>query len=261
VRLNAAVRFFPGFSGHGVGGHVALAGTYHLFIKEIPLHTDYEILLYFGGWEEHKWVYLTGAFITRKKGKDKQHAENTKAEDAAAQIMQGVPDASTHRNEGALESTSASLAIPSSTEVSDSSNVTSGITTPAPATSTSTTEEANEARAALEVLRIQLPPDATLHAVAVSQYCFKMGRLTVPPRVAFIASGFGDPARWERLMTIREQPGGAKEIRKLMQGGWKDTETWGDFWDFKDCEPRARKAGDQLKKLRFVMGALAGDGQ
>ena len=104
-----------------------------------------------------------------------------------------------------------------------------------------------------------MPSDVTLHAVAVSQYCSKLGRITVPPRVAFIASGFGEPARWERLMTIRRQPGGAKEIRKLMQGGWKDRETWGDFWDFKDCEPRGRKAGDQLKKLRFVMGAIAGD--
>lgn len=254
MRLNAAVRFFPGFSGHEVGGHVALAGTYHLFIKEIPLHSDYEILLYFGGWEEHKWVYLTAAFITRKKGKDKQAAKNIRAEDAAVQITQGVPDASTQRNERAPELTSASLAVPPVTEVGGNSNTTSGIATPAP-------EEINEAQAALEVLNIHLPSDVTLHAVAVSQYCFKIGRLTVPPRVAFIASGFGDPARWERLMTIRKQPGGGKEIRQLMQGGWKDRETWGDFWDFKDCEPRARKAGDQLKKLRFVMGALAGDGQ
>jgi hypothetical protein len=248
VRLNAAVRFFGGFSGHGVGGHVALAGTYHLFIKEIPLHTDYEIWLYFGGWEEQKWVYLTAAFITRKKGKQHEKAGD----------VQGVRDALT---QSAAESTSASLVIvPPHTEGDNGTNGGSGITTPALPTSTPSEETTNETQAALEAMRIQLPPDVTLHAVAVSQYCFKLGRVTVPPRVAFIASGFGDPARWERLMTIRRQPGGAKEIRKLMQGGWKDRETWGDFWDFKDCELRGRQAGDQLKKLRFVMGAIAGDG-
>lgn len=252
MRLNAAVRFFGGFSGHGVGGHVALAGTYHLFIKEIPLHTDYEIWLYFGGWEEQKWVYLTAAFIARKKGK-----QHDKAGD-----VQGVRDAATQQNEGASESTSASLVmVPPRAEGDNGTSGSSEITTPsALPTSTPSEETTNETQAALEAMRIRLPPDVTLHAVAVSQYCFKLGRVTVPPRVAFIASGFGDPERWERLMTIRRQPGGAKEIRKLMQGGWKDRETWGEFWDFKDCEPRGRQGGDQLKKLRFIMGAVAGDG-
>jgi len=217
-----------------VVSRVALAGTYHLFIKEIPLHIDYEIWLYFGGWEEQKWVYLTAAFITRKKGK-----QHDKAGD-----VQGFRDVPTQQNENAPESTSGSLVIvPPLAEGDNGINGGSGVATPS-------------------ALPTSTPPDVTLHAVAVSQYCFKLGRVTVPPRVAFIASGFGDPARWERLMTIRRQPpgGGAKEIRKLMQGGWKDRETWGDFWDFKDCEPRGRQAGDQLKKLRFVMGAIAGDG-
>jgi len=150
----------------------------------------------------------------------------------------------TQQNENAPESTSGSLVIvPPLAEGDNGINGGSGVATPS-------------------ALPTSTPPDVTLHAVAVSQYCFKLGRVTVPPRVAFIASGFGDPARWERLMTIRRQPpgGGAKEIRKLMQGGWKDRETWGDFWDFKDCEPRGRQAGDQLNKLRFVMGAIAGDG-
>jgi len=94
----------------------------------------------------------------------------------------------------------------------------------------------------------------TLHAVAVSQYCFKLGRVTVPARVAFTTPGFGDPARWERLMTIQRQPRGVKEIRKLMQGSWKEMEI------FRIVKRGGRKAGDQLKRLRFITGVLAGDG-
>lgn len=231
-------------------------------MKEITINTEYEILLYFGGWEGHKWVYLTAAFITRNKGRHKQDAkEGKKSSTPSTKPLEGIPTISSlalDRAESA-EATDASIVIvPPVLEVTDISASTpaSGIATPL----NDASPEARAERSALETIHINLPEDATLHAVAVSQYCFKHGRMTVPPRVAFIASGFGDPARWERLMEIRKQTGGLKEMGRLMKGGWKD-ESWGDFWDFKDCEPRGRKAGDQLRRLRFVMSALAGEGR
>lgn len=49
-----------------------------------------------------------------------------------------------------------------------------------------------------------LPEGAVLHCVHVSSYCFKQSRITVPPRVALVAAGFGDPAvgRADRVKQI-----------------------------------------------------------
>lgn len=244
-----------------MGGHVALAGTYHFFLKEIPLHQEYEILLFFGGWEAQKWVYLTAAYITRgtkRKGKGQETASTT---GSLNQLSKGIPTTESLREnkvEQAGTPESSLVLVPPITEGEGLSvpvsTVTSGAVTPVEQSAA----VADDEQAALDAIRLKIPADATLHAVTVSQYCFKHGRVTVPPRVAFIASGFGDPARWERLMAIRKQHDGLKEMKRLMKGGWKD-ESWGDFWDFKDCEPRGTKAGNQLRKLRFVMGALAGE--
>jgi hypothetical protein len=143
-----------------------------------------------------------------------------------------------------------------------------GLTTPSPAPAPQSGNETPSAsaqpslseeriKAALNAIRI--PEGSTLHAVAVSQYCYKLGRVTVPPRVALTACGFGDPKRWERLVKIRDAPDGEKTMRQILRGGWRDREVWGDFWDFQECEEAGRKAGDALMQLRLVMGALGGD--
>ncbi|KAF8315828.1 hypothetical protein DL93DRAFT_2166432 [Clavulina sp. PMI_390] len=260
VRLNAAVRFFPGF--HAVGGHVALAGTYHYFLKEIPIHQPYEILLFFGGWEEQKWVYLSAAFITRKKkGKGKgtqKHKALPSIPDATIPTTEALREAAADPEAGAIPSASTVIVPPVSEMADMDSAMPSGAATPLSGGASTPNPNADAQAAMMDLIRMKIPEDATLNAVAVSQYCFKSGRITVPPRVAFITSGFGDPARWERLMEIRKAPGGVKEMKRLLRGGWKD-ESWGDFWEFKDVEPRARAAGDQFSKLRFVMGALAGE--
>lgn len=64
----------------------------------------------------------------------------------------------------------------------------------------------------------ELPAGAVLHCVHVSTYCFKHNRITVPPRVALIASGFGDPAvgRWDRVQEIRNT---RQQERQLQQQG------------------------------------------
>lgn len=51
-----------------------------------------------------------------------------------------------------------------------------------------------------------LPEGALLHCIHVSSYCFKHGRITIPPRVALVVSGFGDPQRkrWDRVQDIRD---------------------------------------------------------
>lgn len=266
-RLNAAVRFYPGFT--GLGGYLPIAGTYHQLLKEIPLNAEYEIHLYQAGWEEAKWAYLTVAFITRpqpQKGGKKTQKLEAKAETAAKELLKGVPGAETSASDAApTNAPGVSLVVPPVAEVAstaDSSVLPSGVATPSvPLLSGSATP----ARASLEETKtllgaIPIPEGATLHAVAVSQYCFKLGRITVPPRVALTVAGFGDASRWERLTQIRNSPDGEKKLKQLIRGGWKDPSE-GDFWDFKDCDAEGRKAGEALKQLRFVMGALGGSGE
>lgn len=276
-----------------------IAGTHHLFLKEIPLNAEYEIHLYLTGWEEQKWIYLTIAFITRgdrsTKSNDLIHGHKgskgiEEKAHVAKELLGGIPDGDT---------TSASLVIvppvaeatngtpgttatdpPTTMTSSDSQRLTasasqSGNKIPSPSPSTIQPKppaaENTTINNALKAIRI--PEGSTLHAVAVSQYCYKLGRVTVPPRVALIACGFGatdnnsnnsngetkNRNRWERLVEIRNAPDGDKTMRQILRGGWRDRQVWGDFWDFEEYEEAGRKAGDALKQLRLVMGALGGE--
>jgi len=196
-----------------------VAGTHHLFLKEIPLNAEYEIHLYLTGWEEQKWIYLTIAFITRgdgsTKGKDLIHGhKGSKGIEEKAhvtkELLGGIPDGDT---------TSASLVIvppvaeatngtpgttatdPSTTTTSDvpqslmTSTSQSGNKTPSPSPSTiqpnlSPPAPAEDTTIKNALKAIRIPEGSTLHAIAVSQYCYKLGRITVPPRVALIAMWF-----------------------------------------------------------------------
>lgn len=141
----------------------------------------------------------------------------------------------------------------------------------------------------------ELPAGAVLHCVHVSTYCFKHNRITVPPRVALIASGFGDPAvgRWDRVQEIRntrlqerqqqqgrgtpksgaappasafswiapgtEAAAGKKRriggLREILLGGWKRYEQEG-LWDLTEYEERRRLGVERFAPLRTGLLAL-----
>ena len=50
--------------------------------------------------------------------------------------------------------------------------------------------------------------DSVLSVLAYFDSCFKVGRLTVPPKIALIAAGYGDPSkrRWMRVQELRFTP-------------------------------------------------------
>ncbi|CAL1701536.1 unnamed protein product [Somion occarium] len=69
-----------------------------------------------------------------------------------------------------------------------------------------------------------------LHCVAISRYCFKLGRLTVPPAVALAACGFGaDRSNWTRSAAMQANG----ELRRFLEGGWKDSKGW-DMAEFEE---------------------------
>ncbi|KAF9512559.1 hypothetical protein BS47DRAFT_1486230 [Hydnum rufescens UP504] len=228
VRMNAAVRLFPGF--HGAGGTLALAGAHFYWIKEIPMFADYEVRLHFGGWEESKWVYLFGQYVTYPKSKRgskpakaiEKASENAAptAEDAAKNLLRGIKPNSLGVSSNSLVIGDSMVIVPEGS--TDSSALPSGLATPAlPGTVSPGPSH--------PLLSMFLPPEgATVHAVAISQYCFKFGRITVPPRVALIASGFGaaglipnlppsapghGKTRWDRLQDVRAGKEGKGKLK------------------------------------------------
>lgn len=128
-----------------------------------------------------------------------------------------------------------------------------------------------------------LPEGAILHCLHVSSYCFKHGRITVPPRVALVACGFGDreKGRWERIAEIRNtrrqanpsSPGrenvyakdaevkttdkglGYGGLRSILRGGWREYEAEG-LWDLPEYEEQRRRGVEAYSVLKERMDEL-----
>jgi len=133
-----------------------------------------------------------------------------------------------------------------------------------------------------------LPEGALLHCIHVSSYCFKHGRITIPPRVALVVSGFGDPERkrWGRVQDIRdtktypinpaylssdaslsawatdklaqqqqhEQQPSSTGLQAILRGGWRQYEHEG-LWDLPEYEEQRLAGLDAFGSLRAQMAA------
>lgn len=116
-----------------------------------------------------------------------------------------------------------------------------------------------------------LPEGAVLHCVHVSSYCFKQNRLTVPPRVALVTAGFGDPAagRAARVKEITDTlsrsstyrtvgtplPAPTHTIPELMRSEWKNYEQEG-LWNLPEYEEQNQAALRKYRPLRVALDTL-----
>lgn len=104
-------------------------------------------------------------------------------------------------------------------------------------------------------LALPIPEGAVLHATVVSVYCFKHGRITVPPRVAMISTGFGSEKRWDQVQAWRKEG----KLKAMLRGGWKEgTEAERSFWDFEEYEAEGNRKAEELKKMRVTLDAMGG---
>ncbi|TFK66392.1 hypothetical protein BDN72DRAFT_823451 [Pluteus cervinus] len=224
ARFKAALLMFPHF--FRAGGWMPLAVTHYHFIHEIPIFAKYEVRTSVAAWDQ-KWLYLICKFVTKKDPK-----KSKKPNQAGS-----LPPASG-------ESFAASVRIPADEVSSTVTPLTNG----SPNGSTEV-----DTQAALQAVTAELFPNdgddenVTLHTVSVSQLCFKVGRLTVPPAVALACNGFSipppageapysrerPPPHWPQAKLIMSVPAGGstKKLRQLMQGGWKDVPEDKRFWD------------------------------
>ncbi len=93
---------------------------------------------------------------------------------------------------------------------------------------------------------LQEPDGAILHTVAISQLCFKVGRITVPPAVVLALHGFCEPPAQGAPYSYENPPSSfiqAKKIRSKLHGGstrrlkaffkdgWRDVPSGQRWWE------------------------------
>ncbi|KAF8316320.1 hypothetical protein DL93DRAFT_2078039 [Clavulina sp. PMI_390] len=287
ARMEGIIKILDGMNQSGV--QCALGGGYFHFMKEIPMHVDYEVHWFISGWDD-KWMYFSTAFITRPKA-GKKGQKNSKdghlIQDASKQLMKGQNN---ERPPTEVGDSTVATTLPSPSA--------SGTATPStnPTMAGSTTLPDSQIKAglsysAIEPLTHRLPEGAVLHATALSVYCFKSGRVTVPPRIGLILSGFGrpstipvskDPAfplftptethsakwdaysRWGALTSLRlPHEGKNRNMVNILRGGWKDANGGNDklgegFWNLEELESEGQRRAVELRRSRDVMDSLAG---
>lgn len=225
-----------------------------------------------------QWIYMTAAFITLPEGKH-HSKKNPRSQFTPQQLVKKAEKSMFSKSTVTVPPMLSvrDAAISTSTSLAPSKSG-SGITTPAGLScSSSDTTHLGEAGAAhikgglsygaIQSLTERLPEGATLHATTMTVYCFKHGRVTVPPRIGLILSGFGSSSkaneRWNKLARVRTEKGG-KRMKDILRGGWKEENNAGGedlgagFWDFEDFESEGQRRAKELRRVRDVMDSLAG---
>ncbi|KAG6860221.1 hypothetical protein C0995_015618 [Termitomyces sp. Mi166 len=249
ARFKAALAMFPRF--FAAGGWMALAGTHYNFIREIPMLSSYEVRLSVGSWDQ-KWIYVVAKFVTKpsKKGKKTPKA-----------VEQPMSSSNIDTN-GTLFNAS----LRTDNQVS---------TTPTPADITDPSLRTSDAlKAVAASLSSQPEPDgAILNTISVSQCCFKIGRITVPPAVVLAVNGFSVPAsphadgspavpysrsnpppHWAQAKAVmsRSAGGSKRKLQELFKGGWRDVPEAERWWDAAmggAVEEKRRKGLEVLQSL------------
>lgn len=88
--------------------------------------------------------------------------------------------------------------------------------------------------------RSEEPDGATINCVAISETCFKIGRITVPPSIAFAMNGISLPSTgapyshenpppyWDKVKELTSDP---KATRAFLSGGWRDVPPAERWWE------------------------------
>lgn len=203
-KMNFAIdAFAPAFV---TGGFMALGGSHWLYLKEIPMGMQYTMETRMAGWGD-KWMHLVTEFVIYPKkgakGRKTQEVHRTK---------QGTAD----------PPVPTFSAPPSGTD-----SPVSGVPVNGNANGSANLQAEAMVRSASEVLqrvkaRIREPRSdgGIVCCVAITDYCFKQGRVTIPPRIAlFTGIHSPDPKmREEAIRILSQKDNGIPFVR----GGWKN---------------------------------------
>ncbi|KAK7053533.1 peptidase A1 domain-containing protein, partial [Favolaschia claudopus] len=226
VRFQLAPVSFPNL--FRTGGWVALAATHFSFVREIPMFSTYEVRASIGAWDD-KWLWCVCRFVKPPSTTKSKSRSNSKSEKNEANDADGTNFKPLKGNDKPNPDTVSCALLD---------------------------------RAA----RTTEPDGALLYTVAVSQCCFKQGRITIPPAVVFAANGFyaapqADfptqtpqpkakaassqnhqnkprvefPPHWPAVRKVTDS---ASTLRKFYAGGWREVPEGERWWEdaFRACE-------------------------
>ncbi|KAF5378479.1 hypothetical protein D9615_007086 [Tricholomella constricta] len=268
ARFKAALAMFPMF--FRAGGWMALAATHYNFIREIPILAPYEIRLSIGTWDQ-KWIYIIAKFVTKPKSKSK--SKSKPAEQPTSPSSNSNSDTETSTLFTASLRTPADADAISTTGTpfppSDTPTATSIPTNAQSQGDTPTPTITAALKAVVASLASEPEPDgAILHTISVSQCCFKVGRITVPPVLVLAVNGFSAPSpspnappHWAKAKAVMSRPlgGSTRALHGLLKGGWRDmppAERWWDQAMGGVVEERRRRALEVVQALGLGMGGV-----
>ncbi|KAJ7846595.1 hypothetical protein B0H14DRAFT_2510622 [Mycena olivaceomarginata] len=290
ARFRLALATFPSI--FRTGGWVALAATHFHFIREIPMLSTYEVRTSIGAWDG-KWIWYVSRFVKlpSKKSKAKsgtksspsqysKSPENGRAGGAAVEAAQA--------HEALLPSLKTpATPLGAATPFAENSDSAIGIN------GSHATSELDAVSRALLTRAAQTTEEdgAVLYTIAVSQLCYKQGRISVPPALVLATNGFYaapsssaamlspvvgqskvtytmaggrdvDPPHWP---AVRTATASMRELAKLYAGGWREVPVGARWWEnaFAACEGERRErlvpfVGSEAENKGAVDGRRSG---
>ncbi|KAF7321623.1 Peptidase A1 domain-containing protein [Mycena kentingensis (nom. inval.)] len=236
ARFHLALATYPNL--FRCGGFSPLAATHFHFLREIPMLTNYEVRCTLASWDE-KWLYVICRFV-KPPSKSKSASKEKHATEGVPQEKL-IPNLTTP-------------ATPLTGIVTPSNNSTAG----------QGAEPSAVAQALLARAAQQAEPDGglILAAISVSQLCFKVGRITVPPAIVLAANGWyasedttaTQPPYWDQVSKLTA-PDKMRELGAFYRGGWKEVPEAERWWEeaFKNCNE------ERVARLKpFSVGGLSG---
>ncbi|WVQ81227.1 hypothetical protein IAT38_003349 [Cryptococcus sp. DSM 104549] len=193
----------------GLGADMFTGATHYNFFREIPLGTEYTMEARCGGWDE-KWIFIVIEYIVYPKKTKSRSAErgSSTPESAAPPLVPIISAPPT--------GTSTPTPNPSGPSSSQPSAVIGG-------------SKVEDFKKAWLKRRAEKPREdgGVVCCVAITEQCLKMGRVTIPPRIAL----------WAALHSpSKEEQARAKEIVlskdkgvAFLRGGWRKDENAGSL--------------------------------
>ncbi|KAI6030091.1 hypothetical protein EDC04DRAFT_2712989 [Pisolithus marmoratus] len=238
ARLRIMWKAFPAWSvSRGV---IALGATHYHFIREIPIFARYEVRISIATWDQ-KWLYVIARYVTPPK---RRRIDKATSNGAVTTHNESQADSDTNISPPKHLNLNGTATPSTDGFISDTDKLEKTLT------------EALAATNKRSRTPIVEPDGSVLHCIAVSQLCFKQGRISVPPVVALACEGFckppphpvnvgaesgfmptkysvsNPPPHWAKVQAMRVPPTGSmKRFKEFLVGGWKtNAEDMGNKW-------------------------------
>ncbi|KAH7907726.1 hypothetical protein BJ138DRAFT_1137428 [Hygrophoropsis aurantiaca] len=234
ARVESALRAFPAFTRNG--GWIGLGSSHYHFVREIPIFTSYEIRTNIGAWDD-KWVYVISRFVSLSC-----NGRSSKSQKSQSRMANSNPHTPPR--------THSECNIVSQPERFSGDDIAS----------------------AAAQLHPYEDDNTTLYCIAISRYCFKHARITVPPSVVLACEGFSapqtpdiqprysqthPPPHWGQVQRLRNSPHGNAEVfREFLKGGWRRVPESQRWWDAALADPIESRRTRNLGLLKSLSEAM-----